>query len=275
MKREEIYEALDRAYFSAEPHEKDLIDRLPRIMQSARVFVDVGASLGQYAFHANRHIHHGLIIAVEADPLRFDRLRTNCAGWASLSNNEIRTVHAAASDVDGRVQFHVTNSEASGGLFRHDTSSLPAAARERIRWQAVDVDCVRLDTLLGDIKPDFIKIDVEGSELRVLKGCARILRDGHARFLIEVHGWADPEGQRNAGDVLAFMKGHCYWPTEICGRHLFVKRGRLAIFVLTGAAAVRVTASRFRRALPCRCLSTWLQTPFARPASTAMPGWAL
>jgi len=50
--------------------------------------------------------------------------------------------------------------------------------------------CVaKLDTILtkAKIKPDVIKIDVEGEELNVLKGSIRTLRNGVRLLIIELH----------------------------------------------------------------------------------------
>jgi hypothetical protein len=71
--------------------------------------------------------------------------------------------------------------------------------------------------------PDFVKIDVEGSELRVLKGWKNILNAGSTIFLIEVHGWKDPEGQKNPKDVIKFMKKFDYKPINFFGQKLFIK----------------------------------------------------
>ncbi|MBA7626837.1 hypothetical protein ES703_34295 [subsurface metagenome] len=46
MERNQLYESLNRAYFGEEPHEKKTLECLPTILRQARVFVDVGASLG-------------------------------------------------------------------------------------------------------------------------------------------------------------------------------------------------------------------------------------
>ncbi len=48
MDKTEIYETLGDAYFSADPHEKEVIDHLPMLLKGASLVVDAGASLGQY-----------------------------------------------------------------------------------------------------------------------------------------------------------------------------------------------------------------------------------
>lgn len=48
MEKEQAYQELNKAYFSEEMHEKSVIERLPELLASAKLFIDIGASLGQY-----------------------------------------------------------------------------------------------------------------------------------------------------------------------------------------------------------------------------------
>lgn len=221
MEREEILAILNEAYFSSECHEKDVVNNLRRLLHGARVFVDVGASLGQYTFFANSALRNGDIIAVEADPIRFDALKINCEKWATSSTNALRPVHAAASDADGEVAFSVTDSNVSGGLFPHPVE------RPDLRWREVRVRSVTLDTLLGGVRPDLVKVDVEGGEWRVLQGARHLLAGGKTKFLVELHGWQDPHAHTGAEDVLALMASYGYRPVDFHGRSLFVTRGHL------------------------------------------------
>src|SRR3989304_10048968 len=97
MDKREIFEILNKNYFSKECQEKELIGMLPGLLGDAGVFVDVGASLGQYTYHANRALRNGRIYAIEADPVRYEELEKNCAKWQAESTKIITAVHAAAS----------------------------------------------------------------------------------------------------------------------------------------------------------------------------------
>lgn len=107
-------------------------------------------------------------------------------------------------------------------------------------WSEITVDSLRLDTLFKDQRPDFIKMDVEGVELRVLKGATNILKKDKARFLIELHCFVDPKGQKNEKEVCGFMELFGYYPVNIYEetRVLFVKsrftwfKGKLKSFSL-------------------------------------------
>ena len=48
MDKDKIYEELGRAYFSDDPHERQVLRHLPRLLRDGALYIDVGASLGQY-----------------------------------------------------------------------------------------------------------------------------------------------------------------------------------------------------------------------------------
>lgn|GEM_PF-5935895 len=136
----------------------------------------------------------------------------------------------AVCDRNGQTKFYITNSNISGGLFEHDIhqSVLTKSGLKSVDWNGIIVDCFRLDTLFKDRSPDLVKVDVEGAELRVLKGATRILKEGKAKFLIEVHGGlVDPEGEKRPDQVYKFMNSFGYYSFNFYGRVLFVKLGLL------------------------------------------------
>lgn len=216
MEREEIVKVLNETYFSDECHEKSVVTNLHRLLRGAHVFVDVGASLGQYTFFANAAMTNGTIVAIEADPIRFETLRDNCTLWGDGSTNQVRAIHAAAADCDGEIEFCVTDSNVSGGLFPHP---VPDAA---VRWRGVKVPCVTLDGLFPKDPPDLVKVDVEGGEFRVLQGARRLLAGGRPKFLVEVHDWPDPIERAGASEIVALMASFGYRSEDFHGRALFV-----------------------------------------------------
>ena len=99
MEKEQIFQGLNKAYFSEEMHEKSIIEHLPELLKSAKLFIDIGASLGQYTYFANKVMLGGEIIAIEADPIRFEQLKHNCQKWEfeSGGRNRLTPVQAAAT----------------------------------------------------------------------------------------------------------------------------------------------------------------------------------
>ena len=173
MDKTDIYEILERAYFSEDPHEKHVIERLPMLLGASRVVVDAGASLGQYSRAMSRILRNGEIHAIEADPVRVQRLRhKNCEQWEKSSTNTVTVHHVALTDRKGTVPYFVTNSDISGGLAPHETP-------RPVDWEEINIPSSTLDDLFPGRAPDFVKIDVEGAELAVLRGATRSSpRDG-------------------------------------------------------------------------------------------------
>ena len=83
---------------------------------------------------------------------------------------------------------------------------MPPRERERLRAREYAVRCVRLDDYLGPrgIRPDFVKVDAEGSELAVLTGMERTLREGGCIVSLEVGDYAGSNAPPSR-ECIAFM----------------------------------------------------------------------
>jgi FkbM family methyltransferase len=185
------------SYFSADHLERGEIDNLTWILDGCEVFLDVGASLGMYTYFANRLLDHATIIAVEADPDRYEELARNCATWEALGTNRIRAVHAAVGDSRADAVFYKTGSNISGGMF--------AVAERSDDYETVTVPQIRLDDLFEPGGHCVAKIDVEGAELRVLRGASRHFAARDTDFLVEFHWWGDHERGTTSLDVLKLL----------------------------------------------------------------------
>ncbi|MBE7441300.1 MAG: hypothetical protein HS119_02475 [Flavobacteriales bacterium] len=111
MKEEELKKTWEEVYFSENCHEKEIIDDLPNLLKGCEVFFDIGASGGQYTFFANKILQNKNIVAVEADPIRFNILNKSCKEWESINNNNIQALHRAFYEKDDEfIDFYVTES---------------------------------------------------------------------------------------------------------------------------------------------------------------------
>lgn len=206
---------LEDLYFGADPREKAELEALERLLVGVRTFVDVGAALGQYTFHADKIIKGGTLVAVEADPDRFRRLDQLTKKWSESSDNRIAAVSAAVSDAPGEISFYVNDRISGAGFIIRGTD----ADDPDLEWREVAVKAETLDRLLADHEPDFMKMDIEGFEYRALLGAEKILRAGKCRFLVEVHPWGDPTLGKRPEDVFAlfyqrgydFRRVHRHW----------------------------------------------------------------
>ena len=56
MEDAELCRRLEEQYFGPNMHEREEIELLPGLLKGVKVFVDVGASLGPYSYHASKVI---------------------------------------------------------------------------------------------------------------------------------------------------------------------------------------------------------------------------
>lgn len=170
-------------------NDKEVLDKLPQILHSGMIFVDVGANLGRYTFEVNKNLNRGSIYVIESDPIKFSKLKDNCAKWEALSNNSI----------------YALKINLSNGQEKEKTS----------------LNSFKLDTLFERIDPDIIKINGTGNELEILQGSTRLLKRGKARFLLVMNKKETPEVQDSSADICSFMNSFGYYPQKIDGKNLF------------------------------------------------------
>jgi len=127
--------------------------------------LDLGAHLGGFALAASALGCE--VLAVEASPRNAALLKLSVA---HNQFDKLTVVHAAVSDERGSVEF------APDGPFGH-------VATPKKDVPAVTVPAVRVDDLLEELGWDsiqFVKLDVEGSEVQALRGMPRVLSDANA-----------------------------------------------------------------------------------------------
>ncbi|HEY5227680.1 MAG TPA: FkbM family methyltransferase [Opitutaceae bacterium] len=162
--------------------EREIMDLL---LKPGMNVVDVGANVGLYTLYMAGIVGpEGRVAAFEPDPDLVEILRKNCA-----ENGATRIeVHncALGEKADRLVLSRLT--------LNSGENHLGADSREAFR-RPIEVDVARFDTLIPDMAPDFVKVDVQGWELNVLKGMESVLRS--AKPLVYVELW--PDGLERAG----------------------------------------------------------------------------
>lgn len=222
METSQIDELLDKDYSSEGTENQKALENLHRLLYPGIIFVVIGANIGKYPFVANKILKKSSIYAIEPEPFRFSKLKENCQKWEILSSNSLYALQIAMSAHDGQTSFYITNSPVSGGFFQRDISELKEQQNSTVKWEEITVDSYKMDTLFKAIEPDLIRIDIRGSELQVLQGSTNILKQGKAKFLIELNHNNSPENQKNNVDVYNFMNSFGYSPKDFYGQVLFI-----------------------------------------------------
>ena len=173
---EVVYVAPEYRYLSWNPVE---YAAFRDAMKPGAVALDVGANVGAYSLLLAQWAGpSGSVYAFEPAPDAFDGLVRHIA--MNDLGATVSPVRAAVSDAPSESRFVVSSTAGEGRL--------AASAEERERAITVPVTTIDEFCARERVAPDFIKIDVEGSETAVLRGARETLRRCRdAAVFVEVH----------------------------------------------------------------------------------------
>jgi len=164
------------------------------------LFIDIGANVGVWtvalaAAHPKAHVY-----CFEPTPNTFSMLRHNVA-LNRLQN--VTAAQIAVSDSAGVLSFQVTESMSILNRLAPTKESAEDLYRERFtNARTIDVESISLDNFCKDRRIDrigFLKVDVEGAEVCVLRGAEQLLRNQAIDLIfIEVV----PDQLRGLGDSI-------------------------------------------------------------------------
>jgi len=160
-------------------YESQKVSLVAKELKPGSVFYDVGANAGFYSLLAGRIINLGKAYAFEPLPRNVRYLRRH------LELNRIRNVEVielAVSDSVGRALFDELGDSAMGRLAQEGklcvrTATLDSLVREE-----------------GISPPNVIKMDIEGAELRALRGASESIQRYRPVIFLATHGRKVHEG---------------------------------------------------------------------------------
>lgn len=169
------------------------LDRLFSLCQSNATVLDVGSNIGWTLLNLSRRSIHGKAIGFEPDPVNFELCKTN------LDRNQFQNVvvYPIGLGESTRKALIETRSADNRGGNRVAPSSDAKGA---------EIEILKMDDFLssaGISAVNLIKIDVEGYELKVLRGAEKTLRSCNPILFIEI----DENNLRDQGDsAIELMK---------------------------------------------------------------------
>jgi FkbM family methyltransferase len=153
-----------------------------RHLRPGSVVFDIGAHAGHSALLFRQRC--AKVFAFEPDPEPFRTLATRFCGCAAVV-----PIQAAVGRSAGTVQLSLDHRGPAAG-----SSSLLGhlfTESERLQAPKVPVQVLTIDDFCRDqgVVPDFIKIDVEGSEPDVIEGAWAILSQARPPLIFELYGY--------------------------------------------------------------------------------------
>jgi FkbM family methyltransferase len=186
---------------------KDIYEKESKI-KPGDVVLDVGAHIGCFTLKAAKEVGpEGEVVSFEPSSENFRLLTLN------VSSNDyanVKLFNVAAGSEPGTAKLHL-------GDRRGANSLLSEAGAERVGIEEVGIRT--LDSIADELKLkkiSFLKIDVEGFELEVLKGARSVLASSHPSIAMETHDFGPSEEEiRNFLIAFGYVVKHVKYRTHL------------------------------------------------------------
>jgi FkbM family methyltransferase len=195
-----------KTFFKGEPHVQTW---LTEQLKPGHVFFDVGAHHGWVSMWALPLVgKEGAVYSFEPSPANLSVLE-----WHRTVNNFSHwiVIPRAVSDEDAveRQFFLIDSGDSPMNSLTTGVPGMPLMEGRDIG--KILIQTVTLDTFCREVgvRPNLVKIDVEGAELFVLRGAGRLLGEAYPTIILAVHPYWLPTGQSPA-QIAELLKAHGY-----------------------------------------------------------------
>lgn len=190
--------------------EKRVVDVLARF--DPRIVIDVGANVGEWSRLAAQTFEHAIVHAFEIVPRTFEVLRSSCEGIAAIVLN-----NTGLDEQPGEVAVNVVG---GGGKLSSAYPRDPAlgAVDETVPCKVTTLDAYIEEQ--GITSVDFLKIDAEGMDHRVLKGAQAALGRGMVNALQFEYGMVAVETRFLLKDFFELLSRHGFVVGKIFPTHV-------------------------------------------------------
>lgn len=221
---------------------------MSRLLQPGMHAIDIGAHVGYHTLLLSRLVGEtGRVVAIEAAPENYTLLRRNLG---SNRATNVTALNVAASDQEGEALLEVDHRN----LGAHHLVS------ERHDGETVAVTAQRIDEVAGDLdlRPDFLKMDIEGAEVAAIRGMSTILAAPDLALLTELNRPALQRAGSSPDALLAALEryGFAFFQIEGNGEvrrsssdallRATAHRANVNFVAAKGAALVRISDAAAR-----------------------------
>ena len=212
-------------YYGAS-REYNIVQSLRKLINKGNIVIDVGGHIGFLShLYSNLVGPEGKVLVFEPGENNLPYTRFNLK---SLSNTKL--FEKGCSDFNGKANFYIDGLTGQNNSLLHNYEVVETVAKSHFE-SAVRINksiqvlklCDFIENL--NILPDHVKIDVEGSELAVLKGLGRFL-GLIPSLMVEI--------RHNSKDIYTLMEssGYCVLDDKLRQTKLKDKIGKVNVFFL-------------------------------------------
>jgi FkbM family methyltransferase len=205
----QLFQKLKLLYRAYKYKTKDDVGGINYVIQTLKegnTALDIGAHKAGYLYHIRNKVGaQGEVFAFEPQTVLFSYLQNiiRIFGWKNVSVFQL-----ALSDSKGMVQLLLPEnskqkSSSPGATIAQLDNGINFTATEEIQTDTLDSFCAQ-----RNIQPDFLKIDVEGNELKVFQGGIETLKKFKPKIMVEIE--ARHVGKEKAIETFTFLENIGY-----------------------------------------------------------------
>ena len=193
---------------------------MSKVVKPGDSVLDVGANIGYWSTALSAQVGpRGRVYAFEPSPVTLEYLRKNIA-INNCGNVSVFPVGLSSEDKTGR--FWLSKDHTGSSRLDDDSSK---------KDESIEIEVVALDSICGSFDLDrisFIKIDVEGGEVKILEGAKKLLSKISPIILLECNSSLYKESGVSLARFIAICDSLGYIPHKVPSLER-LREGRLSL----------------------------------------------
>ena len=180
--------------------DKNTISFIARRVHKGDCVIDVGSMIGFYTSKLSNYVGpDGCVYAFEPEPRNYAMLLETVSN--DCINKNVTAINSAISSSQGMMRLAINHGHpADHHISQEDVESV------KVNTTSLDLFCERIEN-----RPViFIKIDVQGHELEVLKGSKLLIKKDSPMILLEIDNEALSRAGSSKDDLIQYMNGVNY-----------------------------------------------------------------
>jgi len=173
-----------RAFKYKNKNDKGGISYLISAITKGQTVFDIGAHKAGYLYFMQKQVgEYGKVFAFEPQSCLFNYIKKL---KALLNWQNVTIEHLALSDTAVKTILFIpakkgTNASSPGATIIADKNRADFGLKEEVNTETLDAYCIR-----NNVQPDFLKIDVEGNELKIFQGGLAIITKFKPKIYVEI-----------------------------------------------------------------------------------------